>query len=398
MGKEYEESQYSRPDLEVKKSSKAPMIILVAIAMVAIIGVVLYLVLDGMGVFGRTKGKVLALAEYKEFVHDDYDTTVTDEEVNKYYADAIKSAVANGQKAYEKDESVAEDKEVAMKDTINLAFKGYVDGKAFEGGESSNYDLVIGSKSFIDTFEDQLVGMKVGETKDVKVKFPDNYGKTDLAGKDAVFTCTINYFAKEIELTEENAYKSLFGYDSLDKLKKDLKEYLVEMAAYSAEQYRESCKTEYLSYIIDNTTYEKIDKAGNDFYLDYYKAMEKVAADQNMTIEELSKSYYYGSLDEFKTALKEQSVDEVKKNVVLEEIAKIENIKLSDEKYDEMANNMLSSQQQFGSVESYVATYDGYYGKGMFKLYLTNEYILEELYTKYAKSSGKLTKGEKDAQ
>lgn len=386
---EYEENEnYSVQDeVEEKKKLNKGMIALIAISIIAVVGVILYFVLDGAGIIGKKDvDKVVALGNYQEFTYDELKTDVTDADVVDYYKGMIETYIQQGYKVYERDEEKDEN-EVADGDTVNIDFKGFVDGEAFAGGESAGYDLTIGSKSFIDTFEEQLIGWKIGDTKDIKVKFPDNYGKSDLAGKDAVFTVTLNYFCKETKLTEENAYEKVFGFKTLEELYSDLKDYLVESNKQEEIEYGEYLKTEYLNSIIDGTSYDPLTKETDDFFKHYYGAMEKLAGDTGITMDQMATQYGYKTLDEFKAELKVQSEEEIKKNITLELIAKKENIKLTDEKYKEMAEAIVK-EQQYSSVDEYVAKYDGYYGEGMFKLYITNEYILDELYTKYAKSTG----------
>ena len=91
----------------------------------------------------------------------------------------------------------------ALGDTVDIAYEGKIDGKAFDGGSSDSYDLTLGSGSFIEGFEDGVVGMKKGETKDLKLRFPDNYYSSDLAGKDVVFTVTVNAIKRTPELTDD---------------------------------------------------------------------------------------------------------------------------------------------------------------------------------------------------
>lgn len=109
---------------------------------------------------------------------------------------------------------------VANGDIVNLDYIGKIDGVAFEGGTASGYDLTIGSGTFIDDFEEELIGVKIGETKDVTAKFPDNYGETSLAGKEAIFTCTINYITKNQTL-EESYIK--MGFKSSAEYEEDIK-------------------------------------------------------------------------------------------------------------------------------------------------------------------------------
>ncbi len=105
-------------------------------------------------------------------------------------------------------------------DTVNLDYEGKIDGVAFEGGTAQGYDLTIGSKKFIDDFEEELIGVAVGETKDVTAKFPENYDKAELAGKEAIFTCKVNHIKKP--MTEEEAYSKM-GFDTAEDYKNDIK-------------------------------------------------------------------------------------------------------------------------------------------------------------------------------
>lgn len=109
---------------------------------------------------------------------------------------------------------------VANGDIVNLDYEGKLDGVAFEGGTAKGYDLTIGSKTFIDDFEEELIGAKIGETRDVTAKFPENYQEKSLAGKEAVFTCKINYITKN-QTVEESYIK--MGFKSSAEYKEDIK-------------------------------------------------------------------------------------------------------------------------------------------------------------------------------
>ncbi len=130
------------------------------------------------------------------------------------------------------------DRPVQNGDMIKLDFAGTVDGEAFEGGKAENYDLTIGSGSFIPGFEDQLVGMNIGEEKDVNVTFPEDYGQKDLAGKAAVFACKVNAIKEKKlpELNDEFA-DEVSEFSTLDEYKKDIEKNLLVRAE---EQYKQT--------------------------------------------------------------------------------------------------------------------------------------------------------------
>jgi trigger factor len=116
-------------------------------------------------------------------------------------------------------------------DLVMIDFKGYVDDVAFEGGEAENYSLEIGSKSFIPGFEDQLIGVSTGEETEVKVTFPDNYRKDDIAGKDAVFKVKVNQIKeKELPELDDEFVQEVSEFETLEAMKIDLKEKLQKNA------------------------------------------------------------------------------------------------------------------------------------------------------------------------
>ncbi|MDO4608930.1 MAG: FKBP-type peptidyl-prolyl cis-trans isomerase, partial [Clostridia bacterium] len=152
---------------------------------------------DYLGIKVDTKGD-----QFAEYYND---VLTTDMQDNSLYKEVKDGTVKDG-------------------DTINLDYSGKIDGVVFDGGTAEGQELVIGSNSFIDDFEEELIGAKVGETRDVTAKFPDDYSNSpDLAGKEAVFTCTINYI--KAPMTEEEAYKEM-DFDSA----KDYKENITERA------------------------------------------------------------------------------------------------------------------------------------------------------------------------
>ena len=138
---------------------------------------------------------------------------VTDEQVNQ----AIERELMRGSRLVETNKPVKND------DTVTLDFEGFIDGKAFDGGKAEKYQLKIGSHSFIDTFEDQLIGLKVGEEKDVLVKFPDNYQAENLAGKDAKFEVKVNAVkVKELPEINDELASNVSEFETLEEYKKQV--------------------------------------------------------------------------------------------------------------------------------------------------------------------------------
>ena len=202
----------------------------------------------------------VTLGKYKGVQVTKIDTTVTDEEVE--------AALEKEQQKNSRTVTVT-DRPVANGDTAVIDFEGFVDGVAFEGGKGENHPLEIGSHSFIDTFEDQLVGHNAGDEVEVNVTFPEKYQAADLAGKPAVFKVKINEIkAKELpELNDEFA-QDVSEFNTLEEYKEDLKKHLEVQKEDEAKRTKED---EAIQKIIDKSTMEIPDNL--EKYLPYFDAV-----------------------------------------------------------------------------------------------------------------------------
>lgn len=181
-------------------------------------------------------------------------------------------------------------------DVANIDYVGKKDGVAFDGGTANGYDLEIGSKSFIDGFEDGLIGAAIGETIDLNLKFPTNYQEQSLAGKDVVFTVKVNYVSRKFE-TVNNENAKLCGYASAEEVMNIAKQHAVENSAW--ETVYEKAKIE--------THPQKETKV---FYDEQMNSYERAAANNNMTLEQYV-SYYGMTIDELKKELNETYVPQM---------------------------------------------------------------------------------------
>lgn len=226
---------------------------------------------------------------------------------------------------------VEKDGKVEQGDVANIDFKGSVNGEYFEGGTAEGFDLEIGSHSFIDNFEDQLVGLKVGETKDVMVKFPENYQAANLAGKDAKFECKINAIKRK-ELPEINdAFASdVSEFETLADYKAHIKEHLQEHAVQDAKVQTEN---QIIDKIVENMEVEvphvmihrELDAMMQDMQ---YRLMY-----QGVTLEQYAQ-YMGKTVDELKHERHEDAEKSVKIRLALQELLKAEKIDVTDKEVD----------------------------------------------------------------
>lgn len=216
---------------------------------------------------------------------------------------------------------------VANDDFITLDFKGEVDGVAFAGGKGKDYPLQIGSHSFIDTFEDQLVGLKVGEEKDVNVTFPEEYHAKDLAGKAAVFHCKINSIKhKEMpELTDEFV-KASTSYESIEDMKAKLRENIEKNAQREADTKR---RNEILKQATDNITVDIPEVMVENRVSNMIQELSVNLENQGMNLDAYLK---YANMDmaKLREQYKESAAIAVKTDLMLDAVAKAEDIKVEN--------------------------------------------------------------------
>lgn len=274
------------------------------------------------------------LGDYKGLEVEKEDTEVTEEDLNK----AIEADLARKAELVVKEEG-----EVAEGDVVNLDFDGYVNEEAFEGGKAEGYDLEIGSGQFIPGFEEQLVGTKVGDEKDVTVTFPEEYHAEELAGKEAVFKVKINEVkSKEVpELDDEMAKELDESVDSVDAYKEKYKKDLQEQKTLQAEN---NMKERLIAQAVENAKVD-IPEAMINTELDrMMQEFEQRIAQQGLNLE-LYYQFSGQTEEQLKENMKADAEARVKTNLTLAAIAKAENIEISDTDVDAELSKM---SEQFG--------------------------------------------------
>lgn len=261
----------------------------------------------------------VTLGEYKALKVAKEAVEVKDEQVEEQ----VKNILNHHAKMVDAEEGAT----VANDDFITLDFKGEVDGVAFAGGEGKDYPLQIGSHSFIDTFEDQLVGLKVGEEKDVNVTFPEEYHAKDLAGKAAVFHCKINSIKhKEMpELTDEFV-KETTSYENIEDMKAKLRENIEKNAQREADTKR---RNEILKQATDNITVDIPEVMIENRVSNMIQELSVNLENQGMNLDAYLK---YANMDmaKLREQYKESAAIAVKTDLMLDAVAKAEDIKVEN--------------------------------------------------------------------
>ena len=215
-------------------------------------------------------------------------------------------------------------------DTITLDFEGFVDGVAFEGGKGENYELKIGSGSFIPGFEAQIVGHKIGESFDVEVTFPTDYSAKDLAGKPATFKCEVKSLKQLPELDDEFV-KDVSEFDTVDEYTADVKAKLSAKGKAEAERELENTLAESLMNLLVAEIPEPMFEAETENYLrDYDSRLRASGLDLKTYMQ------YTGlTLDAIRGQLRPQAEKQVKIRLALEKIASLENLDATEEEINE---------------------------------------------------------------
>ena len=211
-----------------------------------------------------------------------------------------------------------------------IDFEGFLDGVAFEGGKGENYDLVIGSHSFIPGFEEQLIGMKAEETKDINVKFPDDYHASDLKGKDAVFKVTVHEIKKKIlpELNDEfAAEQKIENINTVEELRNYTKENLSKRKEADAANKAETDLMDKLADITEVEIPEVMVNSELDAMVQNY---EQRMMQQGLSLQQFLQITQQ-TMEGLRDSMKEDAKKRIKINLALDEIAKKEEIKVEEE-------------------------------------------------------------------
>lgn len=249
-----------------------------------------------------------------------------------------------------------EDRGVEDGDQTVIDFEGFVDGKGFEGGKAEDYPLTIGSHSFIDTFEEQLIGKKIGEECEVNVTFPTEYHAAELAGKPATFKVTVKEIkVKELpELNDEFA-SEVSEFDTLEEYKKDVEKKLAEKKEIEANSKNEDAV---VAKVVENASMEipekMIDAQAENMVQDMARRMQSQGLSLDMYLK-----YTGMTVEQMKEQARPDAEKRIRTRLVLEAVAKAENIQISDEKVDEEVAKMAEAyKMEVEKLKSYMSESD----------------------------------------
>ena len=323
------------------------------------------------------------LGKYNGVTVTKIDTSVSDEEV----AEALERERNNNARTV-----TVTDRPVAEGDTAVIDYEGFVDGVAFEGGKGENHPLEIGSHSFIDTFEDQLVGKNTGDEVEVNVTFPKEYHAEDLAGKPAVFKVKINEIkTKELpELNDEFA-SEVSEFDTLAEYKEDLRKHLEVEKENEAKRTKED---EAIKKIIDKSTMEIPEAMIETQCENMVNEFAQRIAQSGLSMEQYMQ-FSGMTIDGLKEQVRPEAETRIKSSLVLEQIAKEENIEVSEDEINAEVEKMAA---QYGMEADKLKEYLGDAEKESIKRDLSVTKAVDLIMENVKERAKAKTKKEKEAE
>ena len=265
----------------------------------------------------------VTLGEYKGLEVPKADLEVTEEEIE---AELKKEQEKNARTVH------VEDRPAENGDKVTIDFEGFVDGVAFEGGAGKDYPLTLGSHTFIPGFEEQLVGVSLEQPVDVKVTFPEDYQAEELKGKEAVFKCVIHKIEKkELPELDDDFAKDVSEFDTLEEYKKEIKDNLEKKKADTAKTEKENAVVD---KAIENATMEipeaMVKTQVNQMIDDFARRIQS----QGLTMDQYMQ-FTGSTMETMQEQMRPQAMKRIQSRLVLEKVAEVENIQISDEKLDE---------------------------------------------------------------
>ena len=302
--------------------------------------------LEMMDLSGIDNGTV-TLGEYKGIEVEKADASVTAEDVD-----------AELKKVQEQNARLlnVEDRPVADGDKTVIDFEGFVDGKPFDGGKAEDYDLTIGSHSFIDTFEEQLIGRNIGEECEVNVTFPEEYHAPELAGKPATFKVTVKEIkVKELPALDDEFAGEVSEFETMDEYKKDIEAKILERKQKEAATENEN---RVVDKVAANASLEIPDKMVESQIDNMVQDTARRMQGQGLSMDMYMK-YTGMTMDSMRDQMRPQALKRIQTRLVLEEVVKAENIQVPDERLDEEIAKMAAAyQMETDKLKEYMSDRD----------------------------------------
>lgn len=324
--------------------------------------------------------KYITIGEYKGLTLDNTVDAITDDDVQAQIDENLK----------DKAEPVSDAAKEG--DLVTVNYTGTKDGQTFDGGTANNYDFVIGDGQMFEEFENGVIGMKKGDTKEIKIDFPSDYADETLAGKEVIYKVTVQNVRREGELTDEWVAKNT-DYTTVDDYRESIRSELEKNAKESAQ---EVLKNTAWSTVLENSEVkeypqEDVDKAVSEFK----KSMEVYAKQADMTLEEFTDSQGI-SQDDFDEQCQQYAEGKVKQNLIVQGIMDAEGLSLDDKESLQLQDKLVE-QMGVSSIAELVGTYGQDYVDESVGLLRVEEFIIKNASVSEKVANGDVLADDADA-
>ncbi len=327
---------------------------------------------------------ITKLMDYTGYVYYPYTDSYIGMTGESYYKTFTEQYVSAGRTVFVEDEEHDETVAAVSGDGVCVKYTAYLGEEVIKDLSAEINSFTIGTKTVIDGLETSVIGHVPGEEYEVVVSYPETYTIVpEVSGKDVTYKVTFNYYAKEEEVTQENAYKIVYGYDTYEECVNDMQEYIDEMRESSEKSYQDNLITTFAAYLVQYSEFNENEDELNAYFETYYAGEVKYYADMGYDMETVAGYYNCESVDELKETMKKVADTAIKKSYIADLLAEREEINVIQEDLDKHAAEMISDTGE--TVEEYTEKYNSYYGEGSFEEEVRVDYILQIVFDKYAK-------------
>lgn len=329
---------------------------------------------------------ITKLMDYTGYVYSPYTDSYQGITGESYYEAFTEQYVSAERKVFVEDTEHDKTAAAVTGDGVCVKYTAYLGEEEVKDLSAEINSFTIGSKTVIEGLENSVIGHVPGDEYEVVVSYPETYTIVpEVSGKDVTYKVTFNYYAKEEEVTQENAYKIVYGYDTYEECIKDMQEYIDESRESGEKNYQDNLITTFAAYLVQYSEFNENTDELDAYFETYYAGEEKYYADMGYDMETIAEYYNCESVDELKETMRKVADTTIKKSYIADLLAEREEIDVTDEKLSEHAEEMIEETGK--TVEEYTTMYNSYYGEGAFEEEVRVDYILQVVFDEYAKLS-----------
>ncbi len=329
---------------------------------------------------------ITKLMDYTGYKYSPYTDSYQGMTGESYYKTFTEQYVSAGRKVFVEDTEHDKTAAAVSGDGVCVKYTAYLGEEEVKELSAEINSFTIGSKTVIEGLENSVIGHVPGDEYEVVVSYPETYTIVpEVSGKDVTYKVTFSYYAKEVDVTQENAYDIVYGYETYEECIKDMQEYIDEMREASEKNYQDNLITTFAAYMVQYSEFVEDLETLEAYFETYYAGEVKYYEDMGYDMETIAEYYNCENVDELKETMKKVADTMIKKTYVADLLAEREKIEATVEELQKHAEEMIADTGK--TVAEYTEKYDSYYGEGAFEEEVRVDYILQTVFDEYAELS-----------